>query len=83
MTLSCLPSLASLLLTSLNYRILSTNLCSVTMLLFCYFSPAGEMLSITQVITDAIAFGNTARFSFCDWAVQNSADFVASLLFKT
>ena len=29
----------------------------------CYFFPAWEMLSLIQVITKAIVFANTARFS--------------------
>jgi len=31
------------------------------------------MLSFTQVITNAIAFAITARFSTCRWTVQNWA----------
>jgi len=37
------------------------------------------LLGPTQVIINAIAFANTARFSICHWTVQDWSVFVTSL----
>jgi len=39
-------------------------------LFYCFF-PVWEMLSVTQVITNAIVFASIAQFSICRWVVQN------------